>query len=277
MTKKKVREPLPRIHAPVVDSHAHLEPEQLGGVDGVDAVIARAFEAGIHGIVAIGAGFGAEAGRRAVALSRRHPGRICATVGLHPHQARMGDGAMLDEFRALCSAPEIVAVGEIGLDFHYDFSPREDQRRMLQAQVALAREVGLPIVIHDRETGGETFRILLEEGAFGGKGVLYHCFSGDVADLERLLAAGGYVSLPGVVTWSAVAQDVARAVPLDRLLVETDAPYLAPAPWRGHPNEPAFVLYTVQAIARLRGIPAEDVARATAENAQRFLGWRFTS
>ena len=277
MSKKhKDRPALPRFNAPVVDSHAHLEPEHLGGDEGVKAAVERAFAAGLSGIIAIGAGFGPEAAWRAVHLARQYPARMKATVGLHPHQARLGDAAVYACFREVAREPEIVAVGEIGLDFHYDFSPRDVQRAAFRTQIRLALELDLPILVHDRETEGETFRILCEERAFSGRGVLYHCFSGGLAELEALLSAGGYVSLPGVVTWprSVLSHDVARRVPLDRLMVETDTPYLAPEPWRGHANEPAFTLYTVAAIARLRAVPPEVVATATTANVERFFQWK---
>lgn len=276
MSKKgKVRPPLPVIGAPVVDSHAHLEAEPYGGEEVVEEIIAQAFGAGLVGIVAIGSGYGPGSGRRAVDLARRHPGRIRATVGIHPHQARLWDGAVADLVRQMAREPEVVAIGEAGLDFHYDFSPRDDQRRALGAQVLLAREAGLPLVIHDRESAGETLRIREGEGAFSGNGVLVHCFSGSAEEMERWVALGAYISLPGVVTWERTvsSHEVARAVPLDRLLVETDAPFLAPEPWRGHRNVPAYTLYTVAAIARLRGVDPEVVARATTANAARFFRW----
>ncbi|MBN1337602.1 MAG: TatD family hydrolase [Deltaproteobacteria bacterium] len=271
MSAQPLRPPPPVVRAPVVDSHCHLDPEEWGGDDGVDAVVDRAFAAGLSGLVVVGAGVSVM--DHAVLLAARHGPRVRAVVGIHPHEARYASPAALAQVEALARRPEVVAVGEVGLDFHYDFSPPDDQRAALTAQVALARRLQKPLVIHDRESGGETFAILAGEGAFGGAGVLFHCFSGTPREADRLLEHGGYLSIPGIVTYAKAdrMREVAARVPTDRYLVETDAPYLAPEPWRGHRNEPAWVLYTVAAVARIRAEPAEVVARTTTLNAVRFF------
>ena len=196
--KKTPRPPPPAIHAPVMDSHCHLEPETYGGDAGVDTIVQRAVDAGVCGMVAIGSGYGQGSIDNAIAVARRHPQRVWATAGLHPHQASQGDETLLDHLRRV--APEVVAIGEIGLDFHYDHSPRPVQRDIFRRQIALALAAHLPLVIHDRESDGEALQILLESGAFQGAGVLFHCFSGPVGEMHAIVSAGGYVSLPGVVT-----------------------------------------------------------------------------
>jgi len=208
-----------------------------------------------------------------VSLAARRGPRVRAVVGIHPHDARLASAEALARVRALARRPEVVAVGEVGLDFHYDLSPRDDQRVALRAQVALALDLGLPLVVHDRESAGETFEILSDQGAFGGAGVLFHCFSGTREEAIAVVAAGGCLSIPGIVTYprADALREVAARVPADRYLVETDAPYLAPEPWRGHRNEPAWVLYTVAAVARVRGETPESVALDTARNAARFF------
>lgn len=254
------------------DSHCHLDPDVFGGDAGVDAVVARAREAGVSTLVTIGAGYGAPGAEAAVRVAERHPDVWC-TVGLHPHDAKLWDDALRGRLMALARHPRCVAFGEMGLDFHYDLSPRDVQRRVLRAQVAAALEAGRPIVIHDRESDGETFAILQEEGAFGG-GVLFHCFTGDVPAMERIVAEGGYISIPGIVTFKNAGpmRDVAREAPLDRLLVETDSPYLTPVPYRGKRNEPARVVLVADFVAGLRQMDPVELARVTTDNARRFYG-----
>lgn len=271
--RRKHRPPPPTIRAPVVDSHCHLEPEAYGGEEALEGVIERAWHGGLRALVAIGAGYGTGSARQAVEMAQRHPDRIRATVGLHPHHARLADRALWRELRALAETPWVTAVGETGLDFHYDRSPRAVQRRVLEEHAALAAALDLPLVIHDRESGGEALRVLERAGAFLGPGVLFHCFSGGPEELEQVLSAGAWISLPGIVTFpkATAMHEVARRVPLSRLMVETDAPFLAPVPWRGRRNEPAHVRYTVAHVARLRDADPESVAEATAHNAARFF------
>jgi TatD DNase family protein len=258
-----------------VDSHCHLS---VG--EGTAATLDEAWEAGLSGIVVLGAHGGVEGAAEAVAVASTDPERLAAVLGVHPHDAKLLASTedaqrVLGALRTLSANPLVVAIGEIGLDFHYDLSPRDDQRFALRSQVRLARELGLPIVVHDRESGGECLEILKEEGAFSGAGVLFHCFSGDLADLAALLDLGAFVSIPGIVTYekATTMHEVARQVPSGRYLVETDSPWLAPEPWRGHANRPALVLHVVHAIARLRGESPERVATDTAAAARRFFRW----
>ena len=194
----------------------------------------------------------------------RHPA-VFATVGLHPHDARLG----VDSIADLLTTPGIVAVGEAGLDYHYDHSPRAIQREVFAAQITLAHEYRLPLVIHTREAWDDTFDILDAHGA--PTSTILHCFTGGLAELERALALDAYVSFSGIASFSS-AHDVRAAAtrcPLDRLLIETDSPYLAPVPHRGRPNRPAWVAHVGAAIADLRGTSLEDIATATCANAQR--------
>lgn len=255
----------------MIDSHCHLDPRVWGDDAGVDAVVARARAAGVGAMIAIGAGYGLASARQALAVARRHPDVHC-TVGLHPHDAKDLDEAGFADLLALAEAPEVLAIGETGLDFHYDFSPRDIQREAFRAQIRAARRLGKPIVIHDRETQGETLRILDEEEAWE-VGVLYHCYTGDRADLAAIVARGGHVSIPGIVTFKNAAemQQVAATAPLDRLMVETDSPFLTPVPHRGKKNEPAYVGLVARRVAELRGMAVEELVAAADHNTRRFF------
>lgn len=258
----------------IVDSHCHLDPGVYGGDEGVDAAIARARAAGVERLVTIGSGYGFDSAARAVAVARRHPDCVRASVGLHPHDAKDHTDARFAELLALAAGPEVVALGEMGLDFHYDSSPRDQQRAVFRAQLRAARGLALPVIIHDRESAGETLRILDEEGAWEG-GVLFHCYTGDVPTMEAIVARGGFVSIPGIVTFKNgdVTRAVAAATPADRLLVETDSPFLTPVPHRGKRNEPAYVALVAQKVAEVRGTDVSDLAAITTANALRFFRW----
>lgn len=256
----------------LTDTHCHLDPDTYGDDAAVDAVVARARAAGVSRMVTIGSGYGATCIAHARAVAARHAD-VWFTAGLHPHDASLWDAAVIAAIREAAADPRCVAIGEMGLDFHYDKSPRDAQRRCLREQIALARSLDLPIVVHDRESDGETLRILEAEGAFGGR-VLYHCYTGGVAHLREIVDRGGFVSIPGIVTFKNAGEmrEVAAAVPDDRLLVETDSPFLTPVPHRGKQNEPAFVRYTAEAVAALRGVDLERLAALTTANALRFYG-----
>lgn len=252
----------------VVDTHAHLDFPELGRDLG--GVLDRAGRAGVVRIVTIGIDL--ETSRKALALAQGFD-QVYATVGLHPHGARALDEGELAELKRLAAQDRVVAIGEVGLDYYRDRQPRPVQRECFAQQLELACAVGLPAVFHIREAHDDFFGIVGDFSARLPGGVL-HCFSGDWTIARRCLDLGFFLSIPGTVTYAKaqVQQEVARKAPLDRLLVETDAPYLAPVPFRGKDNEPSYVIYTVQRIAQLRGCPYEDVARQTSTNAVSAFG-----
>ena len=248
------------------DSHCHLTADAFDGER--DAVLQRARDAGVEGVVSI-ASTPADA-RDALALARRHDD-VWTTAGVHPHEAGGAGEGWQDELRALLEEPAVVAVGECGLDYHYDHAPRETQRRVFAAHVELAAGTGLPLVVHSRDADADMTAVLrdLPEGVGG----VLHCFTGGDALLETALEAGFHVSFTGIVSfrsWGAPHQ--VRAVPRGRLMVETDAPYLAPVPHRGRRNEPAFVRRVAEAVARQRDESVEELAAHTTATARRFYG-----
>lgn len=249
------------------DSHVHLASTAF--TDEVDAVIDRARAAGARALVCIGESPAAAA--RARALAARYPGLVHHTCGLHPHEAAQWDDAVHPEHIREAVRLGACAVGECGLDYHYDYAPRDVQRRTLDAQLALAAELDRPIVLHTRDAEDDT-RAMLEAAHSAGVSGVLHCYTGTVALAEAGLAAGWYVSFSGIVTfrnWHDEA--LLRLVPDDRLLVESDAPYLAPIPHRGKRNESAWVPYTIVRLAAARGCPPEALAATTLENTRRFF------
>jgi TatD DNase family protein len=252
----------------LVDTHCHLDPHYLP--DGPDAVMERAKAAGVIGFVVIGVGRDLEPARHAVALAAKIPDRVSASIGVHPHDAAMVDDAVMTELTGLARDPHVVAVGEIGLDYHYDHSPRDVQKDVFARFIALARDVKKPIVIHTREAAADTLAILESEHARDVGGII-HCFSEDRAFASRAIDLGFDISFSGIVTFknATAVHDVAGWAPVDRILVETDSPYLAPIPMRGKPCEPAYVLHTARRVAELRGASIEAIAQATTANAER--------
>lgn len=252
----------------LVDTHCHLDSQYFP--DGPDDVLSRAEAAGVRGFVAIGVGKDLLPARAAVAIAKRFSDRVGAAVGVHPHDAVSLDDAVHSELASLAAEPEVVAVGEIGLDYHYEHSPRDKQRETFARLVHLARTVGKPIVVHTREAPADTIDVLKSEGARDVGGVI-HCFSEDRAFAEQALDLGFDLSFSGIVTFKSAAsiQDVARWAPIERILVETDSPYLAPVPLRGKPCEPAFVVHTARRVAELRGMPFDGLCEATCKNAER--------
>jgi len=238
--------------------------------DDRDAVVARAREAGVVDMLIVG-GVDAEQGHRR-ALRVAEALKLKASAGVHPHEAKLATEATYEELKALAREKRIVAIGELGLDFHYDHSPRDVQREVFRRQVRLARDVGLPVIIHTRNADEETAALLEAEGAAECGGVI-HCFTGGHALARRALALGFYVSFSGIATFprAEVIQEVAREMPEDRLLIETDSPFLAPPPHRGERNEPAFVVEVARKLAELRGSPLETVAQASAANFRRLF------
>lgn len=252
------------------DTHTHLDIGPLK--DDVPGVLARARAAGVTRLAAIGCVREIGGAEVTVALARAHDG-VSATVGVHPHDARYASDALLARIEEVAAAPEVVAVGEMGLDYHYLRSPAEVQRDAFRRQLRLARRLGKPVVLHLREATADALAILHDEGLPEAGGIL-HCYSEGPAELEAFLPLGLYVAFSGIVTFprAGAVQEAARLVPDDRLLVETDAPYLAPVPHRGQTNEAAFVAHTAAFLAKLRGVPLPALARQTFENAQRIFG-----
>jgi len=255
----------------VIDSHCHVAVSARGKQpsDSAEEVLGRARAAGVRGFVVVGVGETTLEANNAVALAEQHPD-IVAAVGVHPHDAQHCDAAMLAELRALATRDRVAAVGEIGLDFHYDHSPRDVQRTVFRDFARVARELRKPIVIHTRSAGQEVLDILEQEGARDVGGVI-HCFSEDVAFARRALDLAFDISFSGIVTFKTATaiQEAARFVPHDRYLVETDAPYLAPVPLRGKTCEPAYIVHTANYLAGLRNVPPEQIAAETAETARR--------
>jgi TatD DNase family protein len=235
-----------------------------------EAVVARAREAGVARMLVVGCVDAEDGHRRAlrVAAEIGEP----ASAGVHPHDAKIMTAAIEDELRGLARERRIVAIGEIGLDFYYDHSPRDVQDEVFRRQVRLARDVGLPIIIHTRDADLETAALLEEEGA-GEVGGVIHCFTGGHELADRALALGFHISFSGIATFprSTVIQEVAARIPLDRLLVETDAPFLAPPPHRGKRNEPAFVVEVARKVAAVRQVPMEAVGKAALANFARLF------
>ncbi len=252
----------------LVDSHCHIDMPQFDADR--EAVVARAREAGVREMLVVGGVDHEQGHRRAVRVAESSG--LPVSAGVHPHEAKRAEEAIYDELRGLAREKRIVAVGEIGLDFHYDYSPRPQQREAFRRQVRLAREVGLPVIVHTREADEETAALLEEEGA-GEVGGVIHCFTGGRELARRALALGFYISFSGIVAFprSEIIQEVARTVPLDRLLVETDAPFLAPPPHRGKRNEPAFVVDVARRVAALRGVGLEEVGRVALANYARLF------
>lgn len=247
----------------LVDSHCHIDMPDFDSDR--DAVVARAREAGIAEMLIVG-GVDDKGGLDR-ALEVAEALGMPATAGVHPHQAWLARESTYDTLRALAREGRIVAIGEIGLDFHYDYSPRETQREVFRRQIGLAREVGLPVVVHTRDADDESAALLESEGAAETGGVI-HCFTGGHELARRALALGFYISFSGIATFprSETIQEVAREVPEDRLLVETDSPFLAPPPHRGKRNEPAFVVEVARKLAALRGVPLEALGTAALRN-----------
>ncbi|MEN6575041.1 MAG: TatD family hydrolase [Phycisphaerales bacterium] len=253
----------------LIDTHCHLTFEPLSA--DVPGVIERSRAAGVAGWITIGTLL--EDSRRAVELAGQYE-NMYATVGIHPHDAHSADSRALEELRQLAQREKVVAVGETGLDFHYNFSKQPDQKRVFEAHLEIAREVGLPVVIHSRNAFDETMEILDRCGG-GLKGVVFHCFSGSAEQARMVLDRGYFVSFTGVVTFknAEVTRQAAQAVPLDRLMIETDCPYMSPEPVRSRkPNEPALMVHTAQFLAQLKGISLDDLAKATTRTAIEFFG-----
>ncbi len=239
------------------DSHCHVHDPRMPG--GTDAAVEAAHDAGVATMVTVGCD--RETSLAAIEVAGRHTG-VWATVGLHPHDAKLG----LDTITDLFDQPKVVAVGEAGLDYYYDHSPRDVQRDVFAAQIQIAHERRLPLVIHTRDAWDDTFDVLAAEGT--PEQAVFHCFTGGPAEARRALDLGAFVSFSGIVTFKHApeVQEAALIVPFERMLIETDAPYLAPNPHRGRTNQPAWVTATAQFVADLRDVPVAHVAAATSAN-----------
>ena len=256
--------------ATFIDSHAHLADPAFESDSGV--VIGRARESGAEAVVCIGSGSGAGdvlgAARASRDLAKQHPGFVWSTAGIHPHDASGFDPARdIDELRELI-AEGAIAVGECGLDYHYENSPRLEQRRAFASQLLVARETGLPVVVHTRDAEDDTRAMVTEAAGAGVAGVM-HCYTGSHELAAAAIDAGWYVSFSGIVTFKKwIDDDLLRLVPDERVLAESDSPYLAPVPNRGKRNEPAWVAYTVARLAAARGVSAEVMAATVTRNAR---------
>jgi TatD DNase family protein len=254
-----------------VDSHAHLEGKEFD-VDR-EAVIQRALDAGVETIVCVGDGeVAADSHATAFRIAEAYP-FIYTTVGVHPHEARLFDDELCARLADLAQHPKVIAWGEIGLDYHYDNSPREVQRDAFRKQLRMARERRLPISIHTREAEADTLAILDEEWKDSGLGGVIHCFTGTRGFAEAALERDFLISFSGVLTFKNAEdlRETARVLPIDKILIETDAPFLAPVPYRGRRNEPAYVVETARSIAELRGTRSDEIGCKTSENFTRLF------
>lgn len=264
MSAKKKYMPLPFLsnHVKLIDTHCHLDMSAYD--DDLELVIARAVEASVHRIITVGIDL--DSSRRAIALAEKWQ-MVKATIGVHPHNAAsVGDGDY-QEFIKLAAHPEVVAYGEIGLDYVKNYAPVPLQQEHFNRQLKLAGDLQLPVIIHDREAHQDTMAALLKAAPFPAGGVM-HCFSGNAKLAAKVVEMGFYLSIPGVVTFNKAAslQEVVRQTPLTSMVLETDGPFLAPVPNRGKRNEPAFILYTAQKVAELKGVSLDEVAFQTTTN-----------
>jgi TatD DNase family protein len=251
-----------------IDSHAHIDGREFDADR--DAVIERAQAAGVSAILNVGTGDPhSGALERAVELGQRHE-NIYTALGTHPHDARLYDESAEEKIRNLIQSERVIAWGEIGLDFHYDNSPRDVQLEVFKRQLRAARECDLPVVIHTREAESETIEILKSE--YDGRGI-FHCFSGSLELAQNALELDFMISFSGIVTFKKAEElrEVAKQVPLDRLLIETDCPYLAPIPYRGKRNEPAYVVEVARCLAGIHDVSIEHMAQQTSDNFRRFF------
>jgi len=263
----------------LIDSHCHLENKRFDSDR--DDVFARAQAAGIEALLAIGNGDGPGTGTLdcAVKVSRQYDW-VYATAGIHPHEAALATQADFDELERLAREPKLIAWGEIGLDYYYDHSPRDVQQRVFVQQMEMARAAKLPIIIHNRPSDNsenaweDLLRLIREHWSTSGLGGVLHCFTGSVENAKAVLDAGFVVSFAGMVTYPKAQniRDAALIVPLDRMFIETDSPYLAPVPHRGKRNEPAFVVEVARSIAELRKLSPEEIGQQTTRNFYNFFG-----
>jgi len=250
----------------LIDSHAHIQGKEYARE--VETVVERARAAGVEKIIAVGGAGDMSSNTEAIGLADSFL-NIYATVGMHPHDAKDVGVDELRALRDLTAHPKVIAVGETGLDYYYNHSPHDVQRRVFTHFIHMARETALPIVVHERGAAEEAAELLHSEGAGELRGVI-HCFTGDYEAARAYLDLGFYLSFTGIITFKNAEplRDVVRKMPLERMLVETDSPYLTPVPHRGKRNEPAYVRFVAEAMAGIKGIALEDVAQRTTRNVQ---------
>jgi len=254
----------------LIDSHAHIDFPQFA--DDREAMFARAQAAGVKTILAIGTGPGPEKMDAAIPYAEQHDW-IYATIGVHPHEAKQVTPEVLQKLSELAEHPKVIAWGEIGLDYFYDHSPRETQHEVFREQMALAAQAKLPIIIHCRDAWPDTLNMLDEHWRGTGLGGILHCFTSTLEDAQRVLDMGFMISFAGNSTYPKTQhlRDTAKALPLTNILIETDAPFLAPQGFRGKRNEPAYVAEVARTLASVRDLPADEFAAATAANFRRFF------
>jgi TatD DNase family protein len=245
----------------LIDSHAHIQGKEYAGE--AEAVIARAREVGVEKIIAVGGAGDMSSNTEAIALAARFE-NVFATVGMHPHDAKDVGANELQSLKELAASPKVVAVGETGLDYYYSHSPHDVQRRVFSQFIHMARDTDLPIVVHERDAARDAAELLRTEGSAKLRGVI-HCFTGNYEAACAYLDLGFYLSFTGIITFKNAEplREVVRKVPLERMFVETDSPYLTPVPHRGKRNEPAYVRFVAETIAKLKGVELDEVARLT--------------
>jgi TatD DNase family protein len=254
----------------LIDSHAHIQGDDYA--DEIETIIDRARHAGVEEIIVVGGAGEMSSNTAAIALAESHP-NLYATVGMHPHDAKEVGDEDLQKLKELTRNRKVIAVGESGLDYYYDHSPREVQRRVFAQFIRLARETALPIVVHERDAPRDAAQLLRSEGGGSLRGVI-HCFTGDARAAREYLGLGFYLSFSGIITFknAGALRQVAREAPLERILIETDSPYLTPVPYRGRRNEPAYVRFVAETVAQVKDISFDDVARVTTENVRSLFG-----
>lgn len=253
----------------LIDSHAHIQGKEYAGE--AEAVIARARDAGVEAIIAVGGAGDMSSNTEAIALAAQFA-NVFATVGMHPHDAKDVGADELKTLRELASHSKVIAVGETGLDFYYSHSPHDVQQRVFAQFIHMARETKLPIIVHERDAATQAAELLRAEGAGELRGVI-HCFTGNYEAARAYLDLGFYISFTGIITFknADALRDVVRRVPLERMLVETDSPYLTPVPHRGKRNEPAYVRFVAETIATVKGVELAEVARVTSANVKKLF------
>jgi TatD DNase family protein len=252
-----------------LDAHTHLDSDEL--FPEKENVLDRALESGVERVLLVNSeSTGTSFDRTLQCIRLQHPVRRFACFGVHPHHASQYDSKMEEQLKSLLQDPAVIGFGEIGLDFYYNFSPQDVQMEVFRKQLALAKELNLPVIIHCRDAYRQLAEILKETNTRGG---MIHCFTGTVAEMQPLLELGFTISFSGIVTFKKATdlQEAARAVPMDRVLVETDAPFLAPVPFRGKRNEPAFVVHTAKFVAELKGKSEEEFAAAVNANFEKLF------